>query len=513
MNKRLLFLMASLLLCGAVSAQNYWGDDPNSHAQPSNTPIVASVTIDGTAVTASNALRLGAFVGEELRGIAAQHTDGNFWIQVFYTDANDHITFKFYDGTDEYTTCETTLAGSEEGYGTPGALQVLNFTTTQTQSTQLASGWNWWSTPIEMNGVDGLSMLENSLGNNGEQIQSRSNGYVTRNEYYGYVYWSGSLTSILNEQMYMIQTNNSCNVSMSGQRASSSSHPITINNGWNWIGFPCSQSLSVSDAFQGFTPEANDQIKGRNSYATYSTYGSYGWWSGSLNSLEPGQGYMYMSNSGTPKPLTYQTSNRGENMIANITPNDNTFQPENDNYAFNMTVTAVVELDGEELRSEDYEIAAFAGNQCRGSVKLMYVEPLDRYEAFLLVFGDTEEPLHFVLTNGNDISLSEDHLMYIADGIVGTPTEPAILHFNPLGIDENNKQMVIVYPNPSNNVFNIEGNGIQKIEVIDNYGQIILSKEIENDFIQIDLNNNAMGVYYLRVVTNNGISINKLIKK
>lgn len=120
MKKTLLTLIASLLLGGAVSAQNYWGNDPNSHAQSSNTPIVASVTLDGQAVDPNATYRLGAFVGEDLRGIAAQHSDNNFWIQVFYNQGtNETITFKFYDGTEEYTTCAVTKATQEEGWAHP----------------------------------------------------------------------------------------------------------------------------------------------------------------------------------------------------------------------------------------------------------------------------------------------------------------------------------------------------------------------------------------------------------
>ena len=514
MKKNVLFMVAALLLCGAVSAQN-WGT-PDAHAKSSNTPIVAKVQLDGADIDATSDMRLGAFVGTELRGIAAPHTDGNFWIQAFY-NANetplDAFTFKFYDGEQEYTNCSTSLTGQDKGYGTPNAPQVLNFTSTQTmtQTTELASGWNWWSSYIEL-GSDALTLLETGLNDHGNQILSRTDGFVNRNEYAGYVYWSGSLRSICNEQMYKIQTIAPCDVNITGQRASASSHPITINQGWNWIGYPNAQSMSITDALQGFNPEPNDQIKGRNGYATYTTYQSYGWWSGSLSTLEPGQGYMYNSNSSSEKTLVYH-SGRYQSPKTNITPVDNIFIPNVKPYASNMTITAIVELEGDELHTEGYEVAAFAGNECRGSAKLIYVEPLDRYMVFLLVAGDTEHNLRFALTDGYETSWSEDNVMYSNDDIIGTPMEPAVLHFGPLGINEDKDMTVNVYPNPSNDVYNIVAKDIQRIEVIDNLGQIILSKEIENDFVQISLNGRTNGAYLLRVVTSNGVFINKLIKK
>lgn len=516
MKRKLLLMMASLLLAGAVSAQtNFWENNPDSHAQPSNTPIVASVQIDGTAITATDAMRLGAFVGNDLRGIAAPHTDGKFWIQVFYTDQTDNISFKFYNGTTEYTTCETTLNGSDEGYGTPNEPVVLNFTTTQTmeQNQTMAAGWTWWSTPIEFPNNTALQTLESALGTSGVRIQSMSNGYVDRIEYGGNSVWFGTLQSIVNEQMYMVKANASCDISLSGPIAVASQHPITINPGMNWIGFTSSQNLSVSTALSGFAAEANDQIKSSGSgFSTYVVYGSNAMWFGTLNTLEVGQGYMYMSNSSESKSLVYQTG-RNESLEPNITSKGNFFEPEHGEYAFNMTITAVVELDGVELCSEDYELVAFAGDQCRGSVKLMYVEPINRYIAFLLVSGDREEPLRFALTDGKDLSWSTDCLGYKIDGISGTPTEPVVLHFGPLGVNDNNITTVNVYPNPSRDVFNVESNGMRKYEIVNAFGQVVLSKEIKEDNIQIDLGKMSSGMYLLRVVTDNGIATKQLIKE
>ena len=506
-------MIAFLLLGGAVSAQN-WGADPNSHAQPSNTPIVASVQIDGVAVAAASDMRLGAFVGDDLRGIAAPHTDGNFWIQVFYTAATDNITFKFYDGTDEYTTCATTLAGQDEGYGTPSTPEVLNFTTTQTmtQTTELASGWNWWSTPIEMNGVNGLTMLENSLGTSGVRIQSLNNGRVDYYDYNGGM-WYGQLNSICNEQMYKVRTSAPLTSELNGTPAVPSDHPITINNNWNWIGFPYNHEVSVEVAMSGFTPNHLDQIKSlNNGYATYYNTGSVSMWYGTLNTLIPGDGYMYKSTSTETKTLTFQTG-RGETVAENITPQGNVFFPEETSFSDNMTVTAVVELEGNELRNSEYEVAVFVGNECRGSVKMMYVEPLDRYFAFLLIAGDEEQTMRFVLTDGKETSWSNDYLTYSSDATIGDLAEPTVLHFGPLGVNDNNDQYVNVFPNPTNGIFNIEGNNIRKVEIINAYGQILYSKEIKAENIQLDLSNYSIGTYLLRVVTDNGISTKQIIKK
>ena len=387
---------------------------------------------------------------------------------------------------------------------------VANFGCVHTQA--LNSGWNWWSTYIELNDNNGLSQLENSLGNAGILIKSRTNGYVEAYQYNGVTNWYGTLTSINNEQMYKVRTNANCNAIISGSFALPENHPITINSGWNWIGFPCNQNMSVDVAMSGFTPEANDVIKGRNGFTTYYSDENYSMWYGTLNTLEPGRGYMYRSNSTTQKTLVFQTG-RGETTMENVTTENNIFQPADGDFADNMTITAVLELDGEELRSDDYELAAFVGDECRGSVKLMYVEPVNRYVAFLTVFGEPSETLYFRLTDGTQTEFSMDEITFAADGMEGTLSEPMTLRFGTTKLDENEWSKVLVYPNPSNGVFKIQGQGIRKIEVFNAFGQAVVSEETRNDHLQIDLGRYADGCYMLRVVTDNGIINRQLIKK
>lgn len=292
--------MASLLLCGTLSAQN-WGT-PDSHAQPSNTPIVASVTIDGEAVTASDALRLGAFVGDELRGIAAQHDDENFWIQVFYTDENDDITFKFYDGANEYTTCATILAGSEEGYGTPSVPQVLNFTSASAQTVELAAGTNWFSTNLDIT-LDELKAALVSAAPSNTTIKIKSSTQTTQ---YSRGHWNGVLDWDV-AKMYKIEVASPCEISLEGSIIDPAEHPITIAGGGlaTWIGFPLTESMTPTIAFANIVL-SNDRVKSASNSAQYSR----GRWNGEFN-LEPNKGYIYISApNAEDRVLVYPTQNK-----------------------------------------------------------------------------------------------------------------------------------------------------------------------------------------------------------
>ena len=303
-------MMASLLLAGAVSAQtNYWGDNPDSHAQPSNTPIVASVQIDGQDVTATEAMRLGAFVGNDLRGIAAKHTDGKFWIQVFYATASDEITFKFYDGTTEYTTCAATLedeavtlTGLDEGYGTPGIPVVLNFTNAAEQTVELAAGNNWWSTNLDVT-IDNLkNALATAMSNTGSiRITAQNGSFII----YNGTGWMGNLTALDVNKFYIINLTESCELTLTGQPINPAEHPITIVPNNNWISFPLSEPTAVSTAFSGFDATNNDRVTAKDGTFAIHMNGN---WLGNLQTLQPGKGYIYSSKATESKTLTFQSS-------------------------------------------------------------------------------------------------------------------------------------------------------------------------------------------------------------
>ena len=352
---------------------------------------------------------------------------------------------------------------------------------TITQSQTLSNGWNWWSSYVELNGADGLTMLENSLGSDGLTIKSRLDGYVDSYQYNGTTGWFGSLISINNEQMYKINMSANHSMAITGILAGTSSHPITISNGWNWIGFPLSQSVGVAEALSGFSPAADDVLKGRNGYTTYfSSNGTVGWY-GSLNTLEPGSGYMYQSQSSGTKTLVFQTG-RNEALVANLTPENNVYQPSDQRFADNMTVTAVVETEDEELRSDGYELAAFADDECRGSVRLLYVEPIDRYVAFLTVFGEQGDMLEFRLTDGLKTQVSADELAFASDGMVGMLALPKVLHFGTLGVGETSV-MVRIYPNPvrRKGMLNIalpETSGTMTVEISNMLGVTVFRNEV-----------------------------------
>ena len=68
---------------------------------------------------------------------------------------------------------------------------------------------------------------------------------------------------------------------------------------------------------------------------------------------------------------------------------------------------------------------------------------------------------------------------------------------------------VSIYPNPTKGMFSVESESqIQKVIVSNSFGQIVFTTEQT----KIDLSNYPNGIYFLKIETISGSTINKLIK-
>jgi uncharacterized repeat protein (TIGR01451 family) len=73
---------------------------------------------------------------------------------------------------------------------------------------------------------------------------------------------------------------------------------------------------------------------------------------------------------------------------------------------------------------------------------------------------------------------------------------------------------VSIYPNPTNSIINIKcDNTIKSLELFDVQGRILITKMV-NDYSDIlDISNKANGIYFLKITSENGIKVEKLIKE
>ena len=198
-------------------------------------------------------------------------------------------------------------------YGTIAAYQAApgwnEFTNYQemppvntTQTVELAAGWNWFSTYLDITLDDLKDALVAALPGTKIAIKSKGNGNLA----YNGRRWKGQLNSLDGAQMYMIGVMTDCEITLEGELLNPAEHPAIISYGANWIGFPLSESMTVRRAFGRF-PVTGDMIKSKDN-GTAKFNGTK--WVGTLKTLEPGQGYIYMSKVQETRTFTFPTNTK-----------------------------------------------------------------------------------------------------------------------------------------------------------------------------------------------------------
>ena len=181
---------------------------------------------------------------------------------------------------------------------------VANFTDNlPTQTIAFNKGWNWWSTDLNITLEQLKDALVAAVGQNGTISIKSQNGTI----YYQNGSWHGSgITTLDVSQMYEIRTSVSCEITITGMQLNPDNCTITIVNGVNWIAFTLDQSMTITAAFSGLPPVQGDIVKGMNGTSTFRN----GQWRGSLNTLEPGSGYIFQSAASETRTFTYPNGNK-----------------------------------------------------------------------------------------------------------------------------------------------------------------------------------------------------------
>ena len=275
-----------------------------------STAVIAVVKVNGVEQCSPD-MELAAFCENECRGtiFTTEFPATHRFLALLnvYGENGDELTFKAYDhATNQELENDpvVTVTFSDNGSGTLFAPLELNFggESTITQTTDLEEGWNWFSTFIAIDDPEeGLVMIEEALGEYGLQIK-----YLDDFTDFDGEEWFGGLEEATNDLMYMIQVSEDCTITIQGLPVNTEEVEITLEPGWNWIGFPSSEVLSIEDAFAGFEPAEGDQIKSIDDYTDFDGEE----WFGDLEELTPGVGFMYLNTSDETKTLVFQTDKK-----------------------------------------------------------------------------------------------------------------------------------------------------------------------------------------------------------
>ena len=173
----------------------------------------------------------------------------------------------------------------------------------------LSQGWNWISTYIDLNEVDGMTLLKEALGDNAISIATQDDladydeedGWIGLEDY-----------ELTNAEMVMVEMANACTITLAGPAVDPNTVEITINPGWNWIGYPIATETDIETALADFEAVDEDSFADKDGLSDYIEGDG---WQGDVMTLVPGQGYMYYSNSTESKTLIFSTTANGKSVI------------------------------------------------------------------------------------------------------------------------------------------------------------------------------------------------------
>ncbi|MBR2301346.1 MAG: chitobiase/beta-hexosaminidase C-terminal domain-containing protein, partial [Bacteroidaceae bacterium] len=189
------------------------------------------------------------------------------------------------------------LAMTSIGTGDDDVSETVEFNYTLKRSDidyKMEEGWTW----ISHNFESAISPSKLATDEGVHRILSQTQE-VIRDPQLGMV---GTLTELSASESYKVETTGATTLQRLSDFAWNPANSISINSGWNWLGYPVAQTMSVDEAFAATDAETLDVIVGQNGFAQFDGEK----WVGTLETMSPGMGYMYQSQSA--KKIVYNTS-------------------------------------------------------------------------------------------------------------------------------------------------------------------------------------------------------------
>ena len=167
--------------------------------------------------------------------------------------------------------------------------------------------------------------------------------------------------------MYKLQLQQPVNFVVKGTYKSPTEVPVTLNYGWNWIGYTPIATMPINEALGGVGALEGDYIKSKSEFAIFGPYG----WEGNLKALEPGKGYMLFAQMEGTRTFTYPEPAQNAKAATFAPRRAGTgyyFKPVDDGrYPDNMSIVAKLVCDGQVV--DTAEVAAFIDGECRATTK------------------------------------------------------------------------------------------------------------------------------------------------
>lgn len=266
----------------------------------------------------------------------------------------------------------------------------------------LAKNWNW----ISHNAENAVAVEDFATAQTGRILSQTQE--VVRDANLGLV---GKLRELQPAEAYKVFMNDAASSEIKGV-AFDPVATVALHRGWNWIGCPVEDaSLLISDLFSGLKADEGDMIVGLDGFEQADAEGA---WSGTLTSLVPGAGYMFYSNSDKEFTYTLAPVAAAKKVSAGTTLAGH-WVVDNHRYPSVMPVTASLVGVAD---VEDYAVAAFCGDECRG------IGMVVNGVLMINVHGVTGDLISFRYITPADEEIISETSMSFGDAPVGTIASP-----------------------------------------------------------------------------------------
>ena len=271
----------------------------------------------------------------------------------------------------------------------------------------MAEGWTWMSHSF----ADGLTVAQLADDAAVQRVQSQTKELV-RDPQLGLV---GTLSALAASESYKVETSAAVALPRISGVAWNPATPIALSDGWNWLGYPAEQTMSLDEAFATTTVEKLDAIVGQDGFAQYDGER----WVGTLTTLVPGKGYMYQSQ--TEKQVAYNTTivSKAHAQHAQGIADRLPLAFDKHKYPSVMAVVAAVcDDNGMAADNADYLLAAFCGSECRG------VGQLAGGLLMMNVYGNVGDRITLHVTDRDGADVLATATLDFSESIVGSIDAP-----------------------------------------------------------------------------------------
>ncbi|MCF7911247.1 MAG: carboxypeptidase regulatory-like domain-containing protein [Candidatus Cloacimonetes bacterium] len=485
--------------------------------------VYATVTYDGAFVGNDGSNQLAAFgydetgTIEQCRGnatwVAGSHflwdnfyaLDG-FWYITIVSDDNsgtDLLWFDFYNSeTGDIEVCNE-MVFFEDGLYDIGLDLTIDSPLTDV-TYDLVEGWNWVSfnrLPVNssvssvfdvLDDVPDIFHVKNQTSFAQYDIPSTS--------------WVGGLHNISWDTGYKIQMHNDfAGFTFNGEMINPITHPINIEQGWNWISYIPETTLPIAEALQSISIPDSTCLKTQSQSAVY-----FGAWIGDLQNMEAGKAYLlsWPEVPNEPLFLVYPPETEEVRSAEDIEPVSNlaNWQPVTGNLS-NMILMAELTANENAITNDSQYSAGVFDNKgkCRSIGKL------ENDFWYFTITGDAPELLEFrIYDNAAKTTItSTNSIRFEADSIVGNPANLFKIDFQ-TGEVPVNSQFVLNgnYPNPFNPTtmfsYNIPEGGMVNLSIYNVKGQLVETlvnshQDAGEHTINWSADNQSSGIYFYRL--------------